>query len=184
MENEIARALDGVSADEEDRLAREIIRTHRSGARVYVAGAGRSGLVSASFAMRLVHLGFVTHAVGEATAPGVGRGDLLIMASGSGRTRTAIAQAEAAKARGARVAAVTGDRASPLARKADLVVQIPCPPYAKRKARPKGLEESRQPGGTLFEQSLLLFLDGLILDLARRTGWSAKMLKQRHANLE
>jgi 6-phospho-3-hexuloisomerase len=184
VREEVGRALDGVAADEADRFAREIIRTHGSGARVYVAGAGRSGLVSAAFAMRLVHLGFVTHAVGEATAPGVGRGDLLIMASGSGRTRTAIAQADAAKARGARVAAVTGDRTSPLARKADLVVQIPCPPYAKRKERPRSLAESTQPGGTLFEQSLLLFFDGLVLDLARRTGWSAKILKQRHANLE
>ena len=106
------------------------------------------------------------------------------MASGAGRTRTAVAQAEAAKSRGARVAAITADGASPLAGGADVVVTIPCPPYAKRKARPKGLEESIQPGGTLFEQSLLLFLDGLILDLARRTGWSPKTLKQRHANLE
>lgn len=177
---EIARALEGVRTDEEDRLAREILHAKR----VYVAGAGRSGLVAASFAMRLVHLGFVTHVVGEATAPGIEDGDLLVMASGSGRTRTAVAQADAAKTRGARVAAITADRSSPLARKADIVVGIPCPPHARRKDRPKGLEESIQPGGTLFEQSLLLFLDALVLDLAGRTGWSPKTLKQRHANLE
>ena len=152
---------------------------------MYVAGVGRSGLVSSCFAMRLVHLGIVAHVVGEATAPGLGRGDILVISSGSGRTRTVLAQADAAKARGARVAVVTAVGGSPVARAADVVVEVPCPPFAKP-ARGSSSAKVRtvQPGGALFEQSLLIFYDGLILDLADRLDWSPKMLKHRHANLE
>jgi 6-phospho-3-hexuloisomerase len=174
---EVRSTLDLVEALEADALAEEILRAGR----VYVAGAGRSGLVASCFAMRLVHLGLAAHVVGEATAPGIGPGDLLVVASGSGRTRTVLAQAEAASSRGARVAAVTAHGASPLARAADVVVAIPCAPYV---GRGKGAGATAQPGGTLFEQALLLFFDGMFLDLAARTGWSAKALKYRHSNLE
>ncbi|MHC4248506.1 MAG: 6-phospho-3-hexuloisomerase [Planctomycetota bacterium] len=194
---EISGTLEGVRPREADALARAILKAKR----VYVAGVGRSGLVSACFAMRLVHLGLVAHVVGEATAPGLGRGDLLVISSGSGRTRTVLAQADAAKVRGARVAVVTADGRSPVARAADVVVEVPCPPFAKpargasrakaegqapSKVRPAltGVAGSIQPGGTLFEQTLLVFYDGLILDLADRLDWSPKMLKLRHSNLE
>ncbi len=185
---EIGRTLERVSAKEVDRLARAILKARR----VYVAGAGRSGLVSSCFAMRLVHLGLVAHVVGEATAPGLGRGDLLLVSSGSGRTRTILAQAGAATARGARVAAITADVRSPAAAGADLVVEIPAPPYAGKArlsaaaqagARADDLRTA-QPGGSLFEQSLLVLLDGLVLDLADRLGLSSVTLKERHSNLE
>jgi 6-phospho-3-hexuloisomerase len=47
--------------------------------RVFVAGAGRSGLMMRAFAMRLMHLGLAVHVVGDATTPslyahGVGHG--------------------------------------------------------------------------------------------------------------
>ena len=172
---EVARTLEGVVPDQEDVLAKAIVKARR----VYATGAGRSGLVSSCFAMRLVHLGLVAHVVGEATAPGLGGKDLLVVSSGSGRTRTGLAQAEAARSRGARVAVVTADVDSPLAKEADIVVGVPCPPFA-RSAKTR----TQQPGGTLFEQSLLIFFDGLILDLAERLDWSPTMLKFRHANLE
>jgi 6-phospho-3-hexuloisomerase len=178
---EISGTLEGVRPREADGLARAILKAKR----VYVAGVGRSGLVSACFAMRLVHLGLVAHVVGEATAPGLGRGDLLVISSGSGRTRTVLAQADAAKVRGARVAVVTADGRSPVARAADVVVEVPCPPFAKpARGASRGEAGSVQPGGTLFEQSLLVFYDGLILDLADRLDWSPKMLRLRHCNLE
>ena len=175
--DEIARTLALVDARETDRLAQAILGAKR----VYLAGTGRSGLVSSCFAMRLVHLGLVAHVVGEATAPGLGRGDLLIAASGSGRTKTVLAWADAAKARGAKVAALSADGRSPVARASDLVVEIPSPPYARTRA---GGPRTCQPGGTLFEQSLLVFFDGMVLELTERLGLSPEMLKQRHSNVE
>jgi 6-phospho-3-hexuloisomerase len=44
--------------------------------------------------------------------------------------------------------------------------------------------KSMQPMGTLFEQSLLILCDSLILWLMSRTGTSASQMRLRHANLE
>ena len=175
--DEIGRTLALVDEGDARRLAEAIL----SAERVYLAGLGRSGLVASCFAMRLVHVGLTAHVVGEATAPGLGRGDLLIAASGSGRTKTVLAWADAAKARGAKVAALSADGRSPVARASDLVVEIPSPPYARTRA---GGPRTCQPGGTLFEQSLLVFFDGMVLELAERLGLSPEMLKQRHSNVE
>ena len=54
--------------------------------RVYVAGAGRSGLIARAFAMRLLHLGFDVYVVGETVTPALQPGDTLVVFSGSGET--------------------------------------------------------------------------------------------------
>src|SRR5512136_868994 len=56
--------------------------------RVYVAGAGRSGLIARAFAMRLLHLGFDVYVVGETVTPALQRGDTLVIFSGSGETHS------------------------------------------------------------------------------------------------
>ena len=55
------------SVDAEDRRA--FVRALHEARTVFVAGAGRSGLVVRAFAMRLAHLGLRVHVVGESTAP-------------------------------------------------------------------------------------------------------------------
>ena len=54
--------------------------------RWFAAGQGRSGLVAQMAAMRLMHVGFEAHVVGDATAPSIGAGDGLLVVSGSGET--------------------------------------------------------------------------------------------------
>lgn len=44
--------------------------------------------------------------------------------------------------------------------------------------------QTRQPGGNLFEQSLLIFLDCLIIRLGERLHIDFSRLSQLHANLE
>jgi D-arabinose 5-phosphate isomerase GutQ len=61
-------------------------------------------------AMRLMHAGFDAHAVGEATAPSIGRGDGLVMISGSGKTPVTLHFARLALDFGARMLAVTTPR--------------------------------------------------------------------------
>jgi len=39
--------------------------------RIYVTGAGRSGLIARAFAMRLLHLGFDVFVVGETVTPAI-----------------------------------------------------------------------------------------------------------------
>lgn len=178
--DELRRTLNQVSCEEVAALVREITGARR----VFVAGAGRSGLVMKSFAMRLAQLGLHVHVVGETTTPAVESGDLLLIGSGSGVTDRLVHYAGKAVEAGARVAAATADPASPAARQADVVVVIPAPtPKSSKEAGGKG-HRSRQPMGTLFEQSLAVLLDaGVMLLMAQRDETERGMFA-RHANLE
>ena len=62
---ELARTLHSIDEQQIDKLAVQILE---AGA-VFVAGAGRSGLMMRAFAMRLMHLGLRAYVVGE-TVPG------------------------------------------------------------------------------------------------------------------
>jgi 6-phospho-3-hexuloisomerase len=145
--------------------------------RVFVAGAGRSGLCMRAFGMRLMHLGKTVYVVGETTTPSIAAADLLILGSGSGRTTGLLAMAEKAKSRGAQIMLFTTDATSPLAELADHRIVIPAPSLRET-------EGSLQPMGSLFEQSLLILCDSLILKLMQRSGVDAAQMLERHANLE
>jgi 6-phospho-3-hexuloisomerase len=145
--------------------------------RIFVAGAGRSGLCMRALGMRLMHLGKTVYVVGETITPSTAAADLLILGSGSGRTTGLLATAEKARNQGAHILLFTTDATSPLAELADRRIVIPAP--SLREA-----EGSLQPMGTLFEQSLLILCDSLILKLMQRSGVDAAQMLQRHANLE
>ena len=120
--------------------------------RWFCSGQGRSGLVAQMVAMRLMHVGFDAHAVGEATAPAIGSGDGLVMISGSGETPVTLHITRLARDYGAHVLAVTTRADSTLARRAHAVIQVPT-------------TVTGQFGGTLFEQSALLLLDAVMLEI-------------------
>jgi 6-phospho-3-hexuloisomerase len=153
-----------------------------SASRIFVAGAGRSGLCMKAFGMRLMHIGKTVHVVGETTTPSIAAADLLILGSGSGRTTSLLAMAEQAKRRGAQVLLFTTDAESPLAKLSNLRVVIPAPSF--RVTDEAHDSKSIQPLGTLFEQSMLIVCDSLILKLMQRTGVDAAQMFERHANLE
>ncbi len=153
-----------------------------SGARrIFCAGAGRSRLAVSAFTMRLMHLGKAAHLVGEVATPGISAGDLLIIGSGSGRTESLLAMANKAKKLGARILLLTIDPASPIGQLADRVIEIPAP---SPKASTAGGVRSIQPMGSLFEQSLFLVLDTLVILLMNKEGVTAERMFGRHANLE
>jgi len=147
----------------------------------FVAGRGRSGLVMRGFAMRLMHLGLKAHVAGEATTPPIAESDLLVIGSGSGRTATLLPLAERARDAGARVALITIDAQAPLARSADPVAVIP---GASPKLAGADTLASAQPMGSLFEQTLGLALDALVMRLMARLGEDSAAMFARHANLE
>ena len=148
---------------------------------VFIAGAGRSGLMMRAMAMRLMHLGLKVGVVGEVVTPGIMPGDLLLVGSGSGTTASLVAAAEKAKKVGADVALITIDATSAIASMATDVLTIPAP---SPKARQQGHVNSAQPMGSLFEQSLLLVGDSLIMLLMQRLEMDSDTMFQRHANLE
>lgn len=178
--DELRRTLNQISCDEIDSLVREVTGAQR----VFVAGAGRSGLVMRSFAMRLAQLGLTVHVVGETTSPAVRSGDLLLIGSGSGVTDRLVHYAGKAAETGARVAAATADPASPAARLADVVVVIPAPTPKSSKEAIGQEQRSGQPMGTLFEQSLGVLLDACVMLLMARLDETGRSMFARHANLE
>lgn len=147
--------------------------------RAFVHGAGRSGLALRSTAMRLMHLGLEVHVVGEVTTPAIRRGDLLLVASGSGTTGGIVQAARTAADVGARVLAVSTTDSSPLSEIADTTVVIPAATKTDRSGT-----ASAQYAGSLFEQSVALVGDALFHTLWQRSGHSADDLWPRHANLE
>ncbi len=173
---ELRGVLDALDAARVDEIAREVVEARR----VFLAGAGRSGLAMRMLAVRLAQAGLAVHVAADPTAPACGDGDLVLVGSGSGRTATVRALADRAREAGARVGVVTRAPRGPLARVADLVLHIPVPEDA---SRPGGLA-STQPLGTLFEQALLLVADLLVERILARKGLSAHDLQARHANLE
>lgn len=144
---------------------------------IYLAGAGRSGLMIRAFANRLMHLGYPVSVVGELSAPHTHPGDLLIVGTGSGSSPALLHLAKTACGGGVSLAVITANAASPLAQMAQAVVQIPA--QTKQSA-----QEDLQPMGSLFEQASLLLYDSLILQLMARRGETAATMKSRHADLE
>jgi 6-phospho-3-hexuloisomerase len=144
--------------------------------RVFLTGLGRSRLIAAAFAMRLMHVGFDSHLVGEVTAPALSSGDLLIAQSGSGTTPTTVHQARAAKEAGAQVAAITSQMNSPLGQLADLTVVVPV-------GGQDGVATA-QHAGSLFEQSCLIVADSVAALLQQRLARTDTDRAARHANLQ
>ena len=158
-----------------DRAAVELARADR----VFLLGAGRSGLALRLTAMRLMHLGLTAHVVGEATAPAIASGDVLLVASGSGTTPGIVAAATTASEVGASVVAITADAASALALSSTVTVVVP----AARKLD-RDSAASAQYAGSLFEQSVVVVGDALFHALWKASGLTADELWPRHSNLE
>lgn len=171
--------MTGTAARIDQQEVAELARHLDQNTRVFVAGAGRSGLVLRMAAMRLMHLGLTVHVAGDTTTPAISSGDLLLVASGSGTTSGVVKSAETAKKAGARIAAFTTNPDSPLATLADAVVVIPAAQKTDH-----GSSVSRQYSGSLFEQVLFLATEAVFQSLWDLTDVEAEELWLRHANLE
>ena len=159
--------------------------------RIYVIGAGRSGLVAKAFAMRLMHLGLHAFVVGETITPALNKGDLMVCFSGSGKTKTIADIAGTAHEIGAHICLITSNADSPIGRIADCIVII----EHQRDAVPDdavefeirqmmGEHKSFAPLGTLFETASMIFADAVISRLMEITKTDESALKNRHTNIE
>lgn len=175
IQDEIAGTIAGIDKRQLSNLSELIGAADR----IFVAGAGRSGLVLRMTAMRLMHLGLTVHVAGETTTPAIADGDLLLVASGSGTTSGVVKSAETAAGVGARIAAITTNATSRLAALADLVVLVPAAQKTDH-----GSKVSRQYSGSLFEQALFLAVESVFHTLWDAAEEPADQLWLRHANLE
>ncbi|MFC6858541.1 6-phospho-3-hexuloisomerase [Zunongwangia atlantica] len=146
---------------------------------IFLIGAGRTGFMVKAATMRLMHLGYKVHVVGETTTPAIGKNDLLIAVSGSGTTKSILNAAETASKNEAEIACFTTNDASPLAKLSNYTVVIPA---AGKQEHANKI--SQQYAGSLFEQGFLLLFDALIQYLWKQSDSSAEQLWEMHANME
>jgi 6-phospho-3-hexuloisomerase len=139
--------------------------------RWFLSGQGRSGLAAQMAAMRFMHLGRNVHFVGEATAPSIRKGDGLLIISGSGETPVSLSYAKIAKSEGASVVTLTHKPNGALSKIADAVLPVP-------------VNTTKQLGGSLFEQTCLLLLDAIVMELAGALPDAHGTMAYRHTNLQ
>ena len=171
-----AALLDAVARESLTALAHEL----HTARRVFVTGAGRSGLIMQLFAIRLGHLDIDVTIMGLPIVPPVGPGDLFLAASGSGATEVTVQRVRKAKALGARIGAFTAQADGELAALADVCVLLPVP--AKNSGH--ALAATQLYDGAFFEQGTFLITEALFHELALFRGAGAGELWARHANVE
>ncbi len=141
---------------------------------VFVYGSGRSGLVGRTFAMRLMQIGLNSFFIGETITPAVKDGDCVFFVSKTGETQTAIQAAEIVdqRVKGAETIVLTATPESTLADLGDVVITL------------EGFDSDKNktlaPLGTIFEDTAMIFLDGLIAVLMDELDETEKDMKVRH----
>lgn len=174
--DELTRSLNAVSPAQTDVLIDEILSAHK----VFVVGVGRVMLMLQAFAKRLNHIGVEAFFVGEINEPAITKDDLLILGSGSGESAFPSAICKVAQKYHPRIAYIGSNLNSTIAVASDIVVRIPC----RTKLNLPDEIPSVQPMSSLFEQSLLLYLDTVSMMIVRRKGIVISELWHKHANLE
>jgi len=184
----IGNVMQNIDSSDQARLKSDILAANR----LFIMGAGRSGLIGRMFAMRIMHLGIEVYVAGETNTPRIANGDLLIAISGSGNTPAVVSAAEKANNAGAQVVALTigsSQGASDLEQWAD---------YSIRLERRHNLQErwafalnpapekqiSLLPMGSLFELSALMFLETLVCNIIKQEQIPEDEMRYRHTILE
>ena len=174
--NELRQVFERVDAHQLEQLMDAIIKAKR----LFLIGVGREGLSTRALAMRLMHLGREVHWIWDDTTPAIGKGDLLIVTTGSGEIGHLHYVAEQAKLAGATLAVVTGtpDRKTP--QMADTVLWVPASVFHGK----DNVVPSIQLMGNLFEQSLLILFDIIVMMLRDKVGVPREQMVNRHRNVE
>ncbi|HIS67846.1 MAG TPA: SIS domain-containing protein [Candidatus Gallacutalibacter stercoravium] len=173
---ELRRVFDKMNGEEVEPFLQEILNARR----VFLLSAGREGLATRAFAMRLMHLGFRAYWIWDDTTPAIGPGDVLLCASGSGDTGHELYICRRAREAGARILLVTACDTGSARQLADTALKIPAAAY-----RAQGdFVPTQQCMGNLFEQALFLFFDVASMLLAQRMGVTPQQMEQRHRNVE
>nr|WP_292460901.1 SIS domain-containing protein [Methanothermococcus sp.] len=156
-----------------------IISTKHEKSKIFIYGVGRSGYVGMAFAMRLMHLGFNSHFIGEPTCPAIENNDLLIVISGSGETCSVVNVLKRANElkinenyNNLKIVSITCKKENTIKELSDMHIHLEI------------YNDKCFPMGTLFEEMAFIFLDGIIYLLMERLNISENEMKKRHCNLQ
>jgi 6-phospho-3-hexuloisomerase len=185
----ITEHVEDVANSLEKREVNSLVRRILKAKNVFVYGAGRSGLVARAFAMRLMHLGINVNVIGGIVTPSTEKGDFVLLISGSGESTTVVNSAKIAKTVGAKICLITSYPKSTAGKMADYTVNVKGRTKLKGEKdfllrQMKGEHYALAPLGTLFEISVLVFLDSLIVELMDRLKITEDDMRDRHATIE
>lgn len=161
-------------------LIEEIIKADR----IFLLGAGREGLSTREFAMRLMHLGKAAHWVWDDTTPAVRKEDLFICACGSADVSHENIICDNAKRAGANLILITPSAEGHLLTIADTVVKIPAMAYKAVYHSEEEYVPTVQMMGNQFEQALLVFFDVIAMMLKEEMQLNNEEMEARHRNVE
>jgi len=107
------------------------------------------------------------------TTPIIGKNDLTILVSNTGRTVSVVQTAEIARRIGSHVVSLTSSASSKLAQASDTAIVLN---IEKNKT-----DSELAPLGTIFEDSVLFFFDCLVPHLMKKLNVSEEDMRKRHA---
>ncbi|WP_163538604.1 6-phospho-3-hexuloisomerase [Gracilibacillus sp. YIM 98692] len=174
--DEAKKAFLSVNEKDIEEFAKHIQQARK----IFIYGLGRERLMLQAFAMRLMHLGFEVHMVGDVTTPKITEEDLFITSSGTGYLSTVKALLNVVKESKAEVVYMTADKDSPLTEFASQMIVI----QAQTMKDAIDSRQSLQPMGAVFEQAQLFLFEWLIIWLKDKVNISDETMEQYHTNLE
>ena len=175
--SDLVRVLGGVRASQVRAFEEEVLDAQR----IFVTGLGRTGLMMRGFAMRMMHLGRRAYHVGDVITPAIRKGDLLVIGSRTGRSPVLSFFIDIAHKVEGRVAVVTANPSSRVARAADVVLTIDDRGVVRGRKR---RNEPYLPLGSLYEQAVLLVLDQVVVDLMEDLQLTEADLARIHTRFE
>jgi 6-phospho 3-hexuloisomerase len=182
----LQESLSTVSNKKTEKLIDDLLQAKR----IFIFGAGRSGLVGKAFAMRLMHLDKQVHFIGETTTPAIEENDVIFFVSGSGNTLSVVNMLKAAQSNGRKIKilGLSSEEKGCLYQNGDNVILINTPQKETSgdylTMQILGNERKVAPLGTNFESSALVYLDSLIVLMMVKLGKDEADMKKKHANIE
>ncbi|MHA1973949.1 MAG: 6-phospho-3-hexuloisomerase [Candidatus Hodarchaeales archaeon] len=145
--------------------------------KIFVYGAGRSGMVGRMFAQRLMHLDLKSVYLSETITPAFTKDDCLLVISGSGETLSPKAITKGVKDIGGKVIALTANPESSIGKMADKVVEV--------KGQTKDAkQEALAPFTSLFDITAIVVCDSIARVIMNRIGKTEEDIHRTHATLE
>ena len=163
-----------------DEAVKDFVSGIEAANAIFCSAQGRSGYVLRCFCMRLMHLGYRVYFCGETITPAIGKGDMLVVLSGSGETTSTFDSVQLAKKRGAMIFGILGHLSTRIAPLTDHSIYLPGTTKLRRDSEP----DSHQMAGSLFEQAAFIFLEAVVLDLSQDRAKAIDSELRLHAVIE
>lgn len=162
------------------KAATDLIQRIEKAESIFFSAQGRAGFILRCFCMRLMHLGFRVYFCGETVTPAITGNDLLIVLSGSGETPSTVEAVRLAKQYKTETYGILGNIESRIGSLVDHNLHIPGTTKLLRDEEPV----SAQMAGSLFEQSVFLFLEAVVLKIYQTQKKNVGSVSSRHAVIE